>query len=499
LKIYQSVFGIFLFAFISIILTTGSSFKIASDLIHDYDHFSFKNNGYSHQVYATTDEGVDDGGDDGGEDDEGVDDGGDDGGGVDGSTPAEPFDSNENNNAGLENQNTNEDTSTQSESSQAEGVQSILPGDIDLGKIVEIVPSSEEQNSPLAKKLPTDLAELERLGQSVPTPAQPLDSIAKPYEPPVDPTKLQLPSKDLEKSVKSIPPPTQPLDSIAKPYEPPVDPTKLQLPSKLQSPTGGSEDANIQGGTGGAGGAEGTPSSGGTTSITPAGTGTGGGTTSITPAGTGTGGGTTNSPSSSSSSSESGGGGETTQTSTSTATQASNLNKQIQNQINLINNIKIIDKNKIIIHDDDDDERQVVVVRDKTTCTTQSETVELKGKMNPKGIRLLAFFDPCMVTDGGVTLNILDSQDIKLAVLNIEQNGNSNSGVLINPTKIQTINKNQALFTIELDDTMFGKNPITGKSNSLTKINGLALYNSGVKSINLNTGNMAALTATLSK
>jgi len=62
--------------------------------------------------------------------------------------------------------------------------------------------------------------------------------------------------------------------------------------------------------------------------------------------------------------------------------------------------------------------------------------VELKGKMDPRGIRILAFFEPCEITDGGVTLNIPDSEDIKLAVLNTGQNGNSNSGVLIDPTKI---------------------------------------------------------------
>ena len=56
-----------------------------------------------------------------------------------------------------------------------------------------------------------------------------------------------------------------------------------------------------------------------------------------------------------------------------------------------------------------------------------------------------------------------------------------------------------ALFTIQLDGQMTGKNPITGKTNTLTKINGLALYNSGANPINLNTGNMAALTATFSK
>ena len=55
------------------------------------------------------------------------------------------------------------------------------------------------------------------------------------------------------------------------------------------------------------------------------------------------------------------------------------------------------------------------------------------------------------------------------------------------------------MFTIQLDGEMTGKSPITGKTNTLTKINGLALYNSGANPINLNAGNMAALTATLSK
>ncbi|HEX7141922.1 MAG TPA: hypothetical protein VF222_05540 [Nitrososphaeraceae archaeon] len=46
---------------------------------------------------------------------------------------------------------------------------------------------------------------------------------------------------------------------------------------------------------------------------------------------------------------------------------------------------------------------------------------------------------------------------------------------------------------------MTGKNPITGKSNTLTKISGLALYNSRANPINLKAGNMAALSTTLSK
>ena len=65
--------------------------------------------------------------------------------------------------------------------------------------------------------------------------------------------------------------------------------------------------------------------------------------------------------------------------------------------------------------------------------------------------------------------------------------------------KDSKISSNQALFTIQLDGEMTGKSPIIGKTNTLTKMNGLALYNSGANPINLNAGNMAALTATLSK
>ena len=46
---------------------------------------------------------------------------------------------------------------------------------------------------------------------------------------------------------------------------------------------------------------------------------------------------------------------------------------------------------------------------------------------------------------------------------------------------------------------MTGQSPITGKSNTLTKINGVALCNSGANHINLNADNMTALTATFSK
>ncbi len=119
----------------------------------------------------------------------------------------------------------------------------------------------------------------------------------------------------------------------------------------------------------------------------------------------------------------------------------------------------------------------------------------LSGKINPKGIRLLADFDPCRVSDGSVTLNMPDTRNIKLAVLHIDRTGNNNVGTLVNPIKIQDISTNQALYTIELDGAMTGINPITGQRTTVTNINGLALYNYGNNAIQFESGNIAALTA----
>ena len=81
----------------------------------------------------------------------------------------------------------------------------------------------------------------------------------------------------------------------------------------------------------------------------------------------------------------------------------------------------------------------------------------------------------------------------------MDKTGNKYAGALVNPIKIQNINQNQGLFTIQLDQQMVGLNPITGKSITLTQINGLALYNNGDKPIQFKPGNIAALTATFTQ
>ncbi|HET7643722.1 MAG TPA: hypothetical protein VFK40_09460, partial [Nitrososphaeraceae archaeon] len=156
-------------------------------------------------------------------------------------------------------------------------------------------------------------------------------------------------------------------------------------------------------------------------------------------------------------------------------------------------------KHKHYVRDDDNVKQEIIIVGDKSTCPTQSQSVELTGIINSKGIRLLGDFYPCNIADGGITLNIPESPALKLAVLHIDYNGNSHGGALITPAKIQSINDGQGLYAIELDKNMKGIDPVTGGSTILTKINGLAIYNSGDKPIIFKQGNAAALTAIFTK
>ena len=162
--------------------------------------------------------------------------------------------------------------------------------------------------------------------------------------------------------------------------------------------------------------------------------------------------------------------------------------------------VKFVDRTKVIYRDNDDNtDKEYIIIGNKNTCPTQSETVALNGQIKPKGIRILADFDPCRISDGSVTLNMPNTGSIKLALLFIDSTGNNNAGVLVKPLKIQDLSTNQALFTVELDSNMNGINPLSGQSTSISRINGLALYNDGNEPIQLNSGNMAALTATFTK
>src|SRR5215204_4322948 len=181
-----------------------------------------------------------------------------------------------------------------------------------------------------------------------------------------------------------------------------------------------------------------------------------------------------------------------------TSKDKNNIKDKINLEFDKITKIISKTKNKVIVKDDSDSEKEIIIVSDPT-CPTQSETIELNGIIVPKGIRLLANFYPCIIQNGGMTMNIPESPYLNLAVIYIDNNIDNHAGTLISPSKIQSLDKNQGLFSIELDKKMRGNDPITGELTKLEKINGLALYNNGIEPIEFNEGSSVALTAKFTK
>jgi hypothetical protein len=144
-----------------------------------------------------------------------------------------------------------------------------------------------------------------------------------------------------------------------------------------------------------------------------------------------------------------------------------------------------------------------VIGTNDSTCKTQiKEVLKLEGIIiKPKGIRLLADFNPCQLSNGKLTLYTPITPILKLGVMYIDYtNGiNNPEGVLVSPNKDQSIDTNRGVFTLELDDKMKGKDPVTREDTTLSNINGLALYNSGDKPLEFKDGDEAILKATFTK
>ncbi|HEU5461551.1 MAG TPA: hypothetical protein VFU79_04695 [Nitrososphaeraceae archaeon] len=171
-----------------------------------------------------------------------------------------------------------------------------------------------------------------------------------------------------------------------------------------------------------------------------------------------------------------------------------NMKDKINSEFEKITKIISKTNNKVIVKDDRDSEKEIIIVSDPT-CPTQSESIELNGIIDPQGIRLLANFYPCLIENGGITMNMPEFPNLKLAVIYIDNNVDNHAGTLISPSKIQSLDQNQGLFSIELDKKMKGQDPITGEITTLDKINGLALYNNGNEPIEFKEGSSVALTA----
>ena len=152
-------------------------------------------------------------------------------------------------------------------------------------------------------------------------------------------------------------------------------------------------------------------------------------------------------------------------------------------------------------NDNDDNDIKIIkkIYQRDNTCQTQSDSTQLKGKLPPQNILLLADFEPCKLKDGRSTLSIPNNPNLKFVVLSIDKKGNNHKGAIIELDKLQNLNKNNGLYLINFDSKMSGENLISEKEITVKEINGLALYNLSDKPIQFNTGNSLALTAILQK
>jgi hypothetical protein len=132
-------------------------------------------------------------------------------------------------------------------------------------------------------------------------------------------------------------------------------------------------------------------------------------------------------------------------------------------------------------------------------CPPQSATVVLgPSPMQSGGARILAALDPCVLTDGGVVLNLPDEQGIQVVAANI-QGGQTTQSVIVPMQRIAPITEGQTLYTVDLRGQITGPDPSTGAQATLNgNINALFLLNAGGQNVELSADNSAALNAVLS-
>lgn len=127
------------------------------------------------------------------------------------------------------------------------------------------------------------------------------------------------------------------------------------------------------------------------------------------------------------------------------------------------------------------------------------ETVRLgKGNFPSGGIRILADLEPFQIIDGQVEYNAPpNARDIKVVVAESSRKSITHA-VILNPTRIEENTRSgEALFHVDLDEEISGKNPWTGRSDKVDDYNNVYLMNVGSRSkspISFNDQSQATIT-----
>jgi hypothetical protein len=131
-------------------------------------------------------------------------------------------------------------------------------------------------------------------------------------------------------------------------------------------------------------------------------------------------------------------------------------------------------------------------------CPAQSANVVIgPSTMENGGARILASFEPCILTDGSVVLNLPDEEGIQLVAANI-QGGQTTQSVVIPMQRIAPITQGQTLYTVDLSGQITGEDPATRNPVTLNgNINALFLRNNGGQNVEFIGENGIALSAIL--
>ena len=125
------------------------------------------------------------------------------------------------------------------------------------------------------------------------------------------------------------------------------------------------------------------------------------------------------------------------------------------------------------------------------------ETVRLgKGSIPAGGIRILADIEPFFIIDGHVEFNApSNARDLKVVVAESTRKSLTHA-VILNPVKIGDVRTGEALYHVDLDEQISGRNPWTGDSDKVDNYNNVYLMHvgEGKRPISFNDQSQATIT-----
>ena len=108
-------------------------------------------------------------------------------------------------------------------------------------------------------------------------------------------------------------------------------------------------------------------------------------------------------------------------------------------------------------------------------------------------------FDPCILTDGTVTLNLPDEQGIDLIAANL-QGDQTTQSVVVPMQRMSPITQGQTLYIVNLGEQITGSDPASGNPATLNgNINSLFLRNNGDQNVEFSADNTIVLNAILKR